>query len=249
MNCPDCGKQMQVVVYDDQSMMHCYHCNGSFFEDNIINRISLETAQQLALTHSLMEAPFSAALKKCPKDDSVMLPIPHSEALPQSITLFHCGTCHGVFSTAPELVKFKKAQQIKVEYHKIWELPLPRLQSVLIIFIFTVLSGAVFIGANTAWKTASYKSEARELLQHIKLFRSGRYMLISFSTTTKFRSDVIFKSGTSQEVVRPVMKNPSTTHVATLSDLPITADTLFKIRLTDVGGKITETEYTTLELK
>lgn len=249
MNCPDCGKQMQVVVYDDQSFMHCFHCNGSFFEDNIVNRISLESAQQLALTHSPMEALFSAALKKCPKDDSVMLPIPHSEALPQSITLFHCNTCHGVFSTAPELVKFKKAQQIKVDYHKIWEIPLPRLQSILIIFIFTVLSGAVFIGANTAWKTASYKSEAQELLQHIKLFRSGRYILVSFSTTTRFSSEVIFLTGGSREVVRTIMKSPSTTHVTTLSDLTLTTDTYFKIRLTDAAGRITETELTKLELK
>lgn len=249
MNCPDCGKHMQVVVYEDQSFMHCYQCNGSFFDDNVINRISLETAQQLALTHTPMEAQFSAALKKCPKDSSVMLPVSHSEALPQSISLFHCASCHGVFSTAPELVKFKKAQQLKVEYHKVWEIPLPRLQSILIIFIFTILSGAVFITANTALKTASYRAEARELLQHIKLFRSGRYILISFSTTSKFSSDVVFKSETGVETVRAVMKNLSTTHVATLSDLDLSGQTQFKIRLKDVGGRVIETNYTQLELK
>ena len=250
MNCANCNEQMKLVNRDNHSILHCNNCGASFFEDNVVNRITLETAQHLAES-KLTETPLHiAALKKCPKDSSVMQPVLNSEALPRSVTLFHCKQCNGLFAGADELVKFKEAQQAKVNYFKVWEMPLPRLQSVLIIFMIAILSGAVYLSVSTLKRSATYRAEASELIQKINLFKSGRYILITFRTTVPFKSAVVLRNQTTdEEITKPIMKQLNTQHFATLSDIDISNEIYFKIRLTDKDGRSIETEERKLELR
>lgn len=250
MNCANCGEQMSPLTRDDHQFLHCSNCGASFFADNIINRITFETAQYLA-ENKLTENPeHIAALKKCPKDGTVMLPILNSEALPRSVTLFHCKLCNGLFAGATELVKFKEAQQVKVNYYKVWEMPLPRLQSVLIIFMITLLTGSVYLSVSSINQSAVYQSEASELIQKVNLFKSGRYILITFRTTTPFTSEIILRNQTTdEESAKPIMKLPNTQHFATLSDINISDEIYFKIRLTDKNGRTVTTEERKLEIR
>lgn len=250
MNCANCNEQMKLVNRDNHSILHCNNCGASFFEDNVVNRIALETAQHLAENKLTETPPHIAALKKCPKDSSVMQPVLNSEALPRSVTLFHCKQCNGLFAGPTELVKFKEAQQAKVNYFKVWEMPLPRLQSVLIIFMIAILSGSVYLSVSSINRSAVYRTEASELIQKVNLFKSGRYILITFRTTTSFKSEILIRNQTTdEEVVKPVMKQPSTQHFATLSDLDVKDDIYFKIRLTDKDGRSIETEERKLEVR
>ena len=250
MNCANCGEQMLPLTRDDHQLLHCPNCGASFFADNIVNRITLESAQYLAENKLTNNPEHIAALKKCPKDGAVMLPILNSEALPRSVTLFHCKLCNGLFAGATELVKFKEAQQVKVHYYKVWEMPLPRLQSVLIIFMIALLTGSVYLSVSSINQSAVYRSEASELIQKVNLFKSGRYILITFRTTTPFTSEIILRNQTADdEKTKPIMKLPNTQHFATLSDVNISDEIYFKIRLTDSRGKFVETVERRLELK
>ena len=248
MSCPNCGELMKSAVRDGRTVSHCSTCGATFFEDNDINRISVESAQRLAEDKYLNTLVRSSALKKCPKDGSVMQAVMNSEAIPRSVTLFHCKQCNGVFAGPDELLHFKRAQHVKIDYFKVWEMPLPRLKSVLIIFVFALLSGSVYFGVNSLYHSASYRSEASELIQKVNLYSSGRYILISFKTKTPFTSEIILQDQTNDEkIIMPLMKTLSTSHVATLTDINKAHSFTFKIRLTDKDGKSVETEEKKLE--
>ncbi len=248
MSCPNCGELMKSIVRDGRTVFHCSTCGANFFEDNDINRISVESAQRLAEDKYLKILPHVSALKKCPKDGSVMQAVINSEAIPRSVTLFHCRQCNGVFAGADELVHFKKAQHVKIDYFKVWEMPLPHLKSVLIIFVFALLTGSVYFGVNSLYHSASYKSEASELIQKITLYPSGRYILISFKTKTPFISEIIMHDVTTDEIlIKPLMKTLSTSHVSTITDIIKSHTYTFKIKLTDKDGKTVETVEKKLE--
>lgn len=250
MNCANCGEQMSQLTRDNHQLFHCPNCGASFFEDNVVNRITLETSKFLSESRLTNTPNHIAALKKCPKDQSVMQPILNSEALPRSVTLFHCKLCNGLFAGPDELVKFKEAQQVKVNYYKVWEMPLPRLHSVLIIFMIAILTGSVFVSISAISRSAVYRIEASELIQKVNLFKSGRYILITFRTTTPFISEIILRNqSTDKQLTRPVMKQLSTQHFATISDINTADEIYFKIRLIDGDGRSIESEERKLEIK
>ncbi len=139
MFCPNCLKPMNLVVADNQNILHCPNCGGSFFEENGINRITVETAQKLAEDKTSDEV--SGTEKKCPKDQTSLKPIftdynrfqPISAPFPTDVTLLRCPKCQGIFAYPDDLIKFKQAQIAKIEYFKLWNIPLPSLKSVIIL--------------------------------------------------------------------------------------------------------------------
>ena len=64
MSCPNCSQTMVSAVYDGQNVLHCRTCGSSFFEENGINHISLESAETLA--NDQQEAIIIGKPKICP---------------------------------------------------------------------------------------------------------------------------------------------------------------------------------------
>lgn len=248
MFCPNCAQPMNLATADNQTILHCSNCGGSFFEENGINRITVATAQILAEDKKTDEV--SSSEKKCPKDQQILKPILTnlnqsqliSSPLPSDITLLRCGKCAGIFAYPDDLVKFKQAQAAKIEYFKLWSIPLPSLKTVIILsatalFFMTVLTNYTFFQKGLA------PASARDPIKKVYLSRSGHYLFIYFKTETPFVSKIIFEDKTEKNVIVKIISGePKTIHQLVTGDLNLGNEIYYQIVLTDERGKETKTE-------
>lgn len=241
---------MSHYVMDKQAVLHCRLCGGSFFEDNGINRISHESAERLG-RYTYDGAARGNALKKCPQDGTVMMPIANTASVPQSVLLLSCPKCFGVFATPQDLLTFKHAQEAKIEYFKLWNIPLPNLKPVFIIASTIVVLTSVILGVNTLQRSASYNSQASDVLKTIDLQIRNNYIFISFRTEQAFITSIIFRNETSGQVIeRSISTEPKTLHLATYGQLEILKRdevVFYKIRLKAPNGNTVDTQESQLD--
>lgn len=247
MLCPNCGKPMNLVSADNQVIFHCTECGASFFEENGINRVTLDTAKQLAKDKNTDEVLGSA--KICPKDHS-QLKLIHDEAIPNYITLLGCDKCHGIFAYPDDLIHFKEAQKVKIEFFKVWHQPLPSLKAVLVIS-FTALT---LIGSAYAFSTYMNKSSqqiaASDVIKKINISKSGRFLLITFSTNGQFKSNIIFRDKTNETMIsKNISKTFSNIHYLVTDEININNNITYQIYLFDKSGRETRTEEKQLAIQ
>ncbi len=137
MKCPNCHTNLDTDVYDNIEINHCPSCGGTFFDSNEINRISLETARELS-TNKRSDS-LSGGEKFCPRDQNIMTTF-KADSVPQHVTILKCDSCGGAFAFADDLVEFKSAQEVKINYFKIWRIPMPAMRTVLVTSFIAILS-------------------------------------------------------------------------------------------------------------
>lgn len=239
---------MNADVIDEQAILHCLNCGGTFFEENGINRISFTTAQNLASDKKTSQ--ISINDKHCPKDQTILIPLRSEENIPQDVILFRCDTCHGIFTYPNDLVIFKKAQEVKIDYFKIWGIPLPSIRSVAVLSFFLFLSVVSLMTYTYFQKQNIANIQAQELIKSLYLSTSNRYLFISFKTLLPLKSKVIFNdSSNNQTLEKEISGQPATFHQLTTSDVNIEDEIYYQIILTDEKGRETRTEMKRLEIK
>ncbi|MDO8611053.1 MAG: hypothetical protein Q7R95_11055 [bacterium] len=247
MNCPNCGASMIVKVLENQTILHCMICGGSFFEDNGINRITASEAEQLA--HDKENDEISGDNKLCLKDQSVMKPLINQENIPTDVTLLQCPTCKSIFAYPDDLTKFKHAQETKIDYFKTWKMPLPSLSAVMVMSVIALISAATiskFIFFNNG---SLSPSNAQDLIKEIHLTYSTRYMFISFKTQLAVTSEIILNDRTTQKTItKTVSSIPKTLHILTAGDVLLKDDIWYQIVVKDSNNKEIKTEWKKLEL-
>lgn len=236
ITCPNCQKNLTKVNFDSISLLHCQNCGGSFFEENVINRISLSQAEKLAKEK---KSDFiSNQIKLCPKD-KLPMKIAQEEAIPQYVTLFRCPKCQGIFAGPNDLLNFKKAQKAKLSFFKIWQIPLPSLKSVLV-YGFLLAASLSFIYSYQVIKTnQSFKTQANEIVKSIKISRVNNSTVVYFITKTPVASKMIFlNKKTGQELIKIINEKPQTAHFLTIKDILPSSDILFQIIITQGKNQI-----------
>lgn len=247
MTCPVCHETMRSVMLDNQEILHCANCGTSFFEDNGINRISIDKAKQLS------QERYSSGLTighnpTCPRDESVLKIQSGTDSIPSSVRLFICPECHGLLASADDLELFKRAQLSKLDYFKAWNIPLGSLRGVLAIGLLLLLSGSVYWSYNTITRKATIQSEAQESINNIDVSYSGRYMHISFRTKIPLRASLIVDNKTTHTVsTLPISKAQSVLHSVTISRPADNEDVSYRVRLMDSRGRTVDSKE--IELK
>lgn len=247
MYCPNCLEKMNDDVIDGQMILHCQNCGGTFFQDNGINRISLASAQRLAYDKKMNEI-FSHD-KPCPKDQTMLIPIQAEESIPPNTVLLRCTTCQGVFAYPNDLVIFKKAQAVKIDYFKIWGIPLPSIRSVAVLSVFLFVS-LISLATYTIWQKQNISNiQAYELIKNTYITSSNRYLFIYFKTVIPLKSRIIFTDLTANKISEKIIKGePSSYHQLTTADINLDDEILYEIILTDAKGRETRTEVERLKL-
>ncbi len=230
---------MNAVNYDNQIILHCGNCGGSFFEENGINRITSDSAYQLSNDKKSDE--ISGQEKKCPKDQFALTPITNDQAIPAEITLLQCLKCHGVFIFPDDLVQFKKAQEIKIDYFKIWGMPLPSLRAVVVLSFVAMVSALAFSRFILFQKYSLEQARASDLINRVELFQSEYYRFISFFTPTPLLSRIIVRNTQGKIVTKMVSEKPSKLHFTTISDFDQKDALYYQIFLIDEKGKWVKT--------
>lgn len=75
------------------------------------------------------------------------------ENIPDTASVYHCPDHHGYFFPEGELAAFKNAQQSKIEFHKLWNIPLMNVGSVLLTGLAILIVGGEILTAYEAAQT------------------------------------------------------------------------------------------------
>ncbi len=255
MTCPNCNSVLTAPVIDNQTVLLCLNCGAAFFEENGINRISLQSAKklvnQVAFAGDADQSSPTSALNTlvCPKDQAILKPLRDEETIPATVNLFGCPDCHGVLAFPKDLINFKQAQLAKINYFKIWNKPLPALKAVLVmsVILFT-LTGAIY-QVSRYLQRYTYPSQASDLIKKIHFSRSGRYLFIYFTTTTPVQSKIIFYDKTENLTLeKTISSQPSTVHQLTTGDINLQNVIYYKIILTSDKQTLLNTQLQMLRL-
>lgn len=233
---------MRSVVLDNQEILHCANCGSSFFEDNGINRISIDRARQLA-KERYKQGLTPSYKPNCPRDEAVLKLLSNTEAIPPTVRLYQCPECLGILAPADDLELFKRAQLSKLDYFKAWGLPLGSLRGVLAIGLLFLLSGSLYWSYNSINREAIIRSEADGLLQNIDVSFAGRYMFIGFKTNTPLKSSILIEDKETRRIITvPVSATLKTIHTVTLTAPANTDNFIYRVRIQDKDGRTVETK-------
>lgn len=247
MTCPHCGSPLSFIAIEttdgqNQNIDECLNCGGHFLPPYLANFLSLETAKNVdSVLPKSKTVP--AAHPTCPKCNQTMSSI-KDDSVPGNVTVFTCPNNHGDFFPKNQLLAFKKAQQAKIYYHKIWGIPLRSAFTVLIplVVVFTAVTviPTVVRQLGTSQET---RIKASDILTPPLITRiSDTEVLISFSTQNPAITQIRFTEGLIKTF--NVSDTPQTNHLLSIDEL--TSGTLYKyIIILNQNGKLTTTgEYT-----
>lgn len=243
--CPNCSHNLTplTVKPDPQSSLeldHCYFCGGVWFDHYEINRIRITEAEKLASHNKMDKISNYSGNNQCPRDNTKLLR-KTGESIPQNVTVLSCPVCNGNFVTQKDLVNLKDAQSKRLDYFKAWNIPLPKLSSVLIsLLVFSIAVSGVFLTVRNVEKSKEARIKAKETISIPTIIVSSlNSVVVSFTTTTPTTSSVVYKAVNEVEPhTIPVSAEKSTNHTVILQNLtPQTSYTL-KVYIEEMPGEI-----------
>ncbi len=247
MTCPQCTENLNLleIVTTDGEVKHveeCLNCGAHFLEGYLINFISAETARNIDSVLPKKHLPVSPE-PKCHHCGQVMFAI-KDDAVPQTVTVYNCPNGHGDFFPKGQLLLFKKAQDAKINYHKLWGIPLKTAFTVIIplfvLFTSVTLLPSVIKELN---KNQENRVKASEILTAPLLTPlSDTQVLLSFSTKNQVATNLVFTQGLNKTFV--VSKTPEINHLISLDNLPPSTTFKYLIVIDPLGKNIATSEYT-----
>lgn len=141
--------------------------------------------------------------------------------VPEGVFVFDCPNHHGYFFPTGQLAAFKKAQNAKISYHKLWHIPMPNVSAILLGgFILLVLTGGLAATLTNLNQQQTTEFQAQELLTGHAAYVSADKTSVLLTATTA--ADVVLT------VHIPELNNFSTsmksadafTHSVTIPNIP-----------------------------
>jgi len=247
MTCPHCSHPLSFIAVDTvdgntQTVDECLNCGGHFLPPYMANFLSVETAKNVdSVLPKSKTVP--ATRPVCPKCGQNMSSI-KDDAVPETVTVFTCPNNHGDFFPKGQLLNFKKAQQAKIYYHKLWGIPLKSAFAVIIplVIVFTAVATIPTVIKQLGTSQESRVKAGDILTAPLITPISSTQVLISFSTKNPARTQVRFTEGLDQTFV--ISQTPQTNHLLNVEGLQ--PGTLYKYVITlNINEKLTTTqEYT-----
>lgn len=247
MTCPHCGSPLSFIAIETtdgqtQNIDECLNCGGHFLAPYLANFISVETAKNVdSVLPKAKTVPVSHPV--CPRCGQTMSSI-KDDSVPDMVTVFTCPNNHGDFFPKNQLLQFKKAQQAKIYYHKIWGIPLKSAFAVIIplVIVFTAIAVVPSVIKNFSISQESRVKAGDILTAPLITPISNTQVLISFSTKSPATASVRFIEGLDQTFA--ISQTPQTNHLLNVENLQ--PGTLYKYVITlNINNKLTTTqEYT-----
>lgn len=248
MTCPQCNNNLNpltVTTTDgkEKKVFECLDCGGHFLEGYLVNFLSTETAHNLDSVLPKKKNPLNSEIK-CPHCGQNMFAIQDDEGLPQTVTVYNCPNSHGDFFPKGDLLYFKRAQDAKLNYHKLWGIPLKTAFAVMIplfvIFTSITVLPSLIKEINTSKEN---RVKASELITNPLITPiSETEVLISFSTINRVSSKIIFTAGKSSEHI--VSKDPDINHLIKIEGLLPSTTYKYKIILESDNKNLSTNEFT-----
>jgi len=247
MHCPNCSQTMVSAVYDEQTVLHCRTCGSSFFEENGINHISLETAERLA--NDQQDAIIAGKPKVCPKDGKTLITIKNHPSKLFEVTALHCPLCRGVFIYPDDLLKIKVSGNSKASFLKTWNRPLPSIKSIMVFSFVALVAFSLMSNLGSSSNRQIHQSQAKDLINKVNFTTSSdkHYLFVYFSTIIPVKSTIVFyDTTTNQTITKIISGNIKSIHNLTIGDLNLEHRLSYQIILTDEKGTVVQLEKKTL---
>lgn len=236
MSCPNCKHSLKELFKDNQTILHCTTCGGSFFEQNGINRISVSTARELA--HTKKSNVIMGTEHHCPRDNAILSSIHNEEAIPMEVTLLKCPTCFGVFAYPDDLLHFKRAQDVKIKFFKIWGKPMPSIQQVLVMSMLGFVALMMVLQVVSLRSPQLTTTSADEIIKNVQVQKSGTFYAVYFVTPKAYRSFIRLTDATGEQLlIKDIASQPNTVHVVTLPNLGVGQEVFYQITVLDETGQ------------
>ncbi|OGD84100.1 hypothetical protein A2572_03160 [Candidatus Collierbacteria bacterium RIFOXYD1_FULL_40_9] len=248
MTCPQCNETLNLLAINttdgkEKNIYECLDCGGHFLENYLVNFISTETAHNidsvLPKKHNQLRSEI-----KCPHCGQIMFAIQDDEGIPKTVTVYNCPNSHGDFFPKGDLLYFKKAQDAKVNYHKLWGIPLKTAFAVIIplfiLFTSVTVLPSLIREVNNSKETRIKASELTSTPLVTPL--SDTEVLISFSTSNQVTTKIIFVSGVNKTYT--VSETPDTNHILQVKGLAPSTSYKYIIVIDPLGKNIQTGQYT-----
>ncbi len=246
MTCPQCNDSLNLIEVTttdgtSKNIHECLDCGGHFLDNYLVNFISTETAHNADSVLPKKHNPLKPE-PTCFHCGQVMFVI-KDDAIPQTVTVYNCPNGHGDFFPKGQLLLFKKAQDAKINYHKLWGIPLKTAFAVIIplfvLFTSITVLPTLVREINTIQET---RVKASELVTNPLITPlSDNEVLISFSTKNKVQTRLLFTAGLNKTV--PVSEKEETNHLLHLENLSPSTTYTYKIIIDPNGKNLTVGEF------
>lgn len=249
MNCPLCHtpfKESEIETTDKQisTIYECLNCGGHFFPRTLINFITSHDAKNIDSVIPQKPGTHHDQILTCPQCNQNLITI-SDDAVPHDVTIYACPEGHGDFYPKDELGKFKKAQEIKLDYHKTWGIPLKSIFTILLpVIIFFSAVTVLPLTLERMRSSQENRTKASNLLtQPLITPISSTQTVISFSTTRPYYSFLNLASTNQPPQKITISESATTNHMITLKDLSAQTKYTFTITLSSTTSATTTPEY------
>ena len=225
MFCPDCNHNLTPVTIPVKGstviLDYCGYCGGVWTDHAETNFFNLKDMQTLhnVLPHAPKKA--LAGSHKCPHDNRELTRLEH-ESTPLGVSVFHCATCGGNWFPYGQLQRFKKAQRAKLDYLKIWNIPLHSMYAVLLpLLVLAVLSTGMLGAVIGIRRQQNLQSQAHDIIGKPIVIKGSTptEVLISFTTSTDNRSSIVYWSNPIAQKTANISIQEQKSHMIKLTGL------------------------------
>lgn len=153
----------------------CASCRGYWMDSFAANFIKIHTYDTIP-THPVSRT------YHCPVC-TAQLQRTSGNNVPDNVFVFDCPAHHGYFFPVGQLAAFKKAQKTKIDYHKLWNIPMPNISGILLSgLVLLLLSGGLVITFQGLQQRQTMESQAKEILITHDVYATPHTVLITATT-------------------------------------------------------------------
>ncbi|MCX6792224.1 MAG: hypothetical protein NT149_04270 [Candidatus Gottesmanbacteria bacterium] len=241
MQCPQ--KDAELISHTTQgengltvSYSTCPTCRGYWMDSFSANFIKINTTdatRAIAATATYYCPICAKPLKRTTGDN-----------IPENVYIFDCPVHHGYFFPTGQLTAFKKAQQMKIEYHKLWHIPMPNVASILLgSFVLLLLSGGLAVTFRGLQQRQIIESQARQILTNHEVYTTAGRSAVLVTATTGVDATVTVHIPALNNLSAPMQTSDNRTHQLTIQNVPLgTYPYFFTIEV--AGKKIQSDTFT-----
>lgn len=145
MKCPDCGTRLtEVSISDLDKSFRCFSCGGFWTEPSSVNRITTADLVKIAPV-VLDKSSLKFGTETCPSDGTVLERFV-GESVPSSVLVKRCKVCGYWWWPTDNLMRFKPAQEAKVNYFKQWGIAADLSALTLPVLVMGILAVGLTVG-------------------------------------------------------------------------------------------------------
>ena len=205
----------------------CPACRGYWMDSFAANFIKSNNLKEKT-------TPTGTSTYHCPVCSAV-LTRSRGDNIPDEVSVFDCPGHHGYFFPSGQLAAFKKAQKTKIEYHKLWNIPMPNVASILLgSFLLLLLSGGLAVTFRGLQQRQITQSQAKQILTDHVIYTASDHSMILIAATTGVDAALTVHIPTYNGFISLMQTNGKRVHQITIPNMKTgTYQYFFTIALSD----------------